>query len=126
MTHINSYSYSPKGVVSNNQNAAEKGDANLTTAQNQQQAANTNTQVSGSDVLNYMAAQNAAFVPTGGPKTVNVSDYVNAEQKTRIEDFMKGFEADYEEMLALTLEEFPDLSEGAAGAIALGYIDETY
>lgn len=125
MTNINPIRLT-NGAVSNNQKHAEKGDVTQGNEQNYQQSANVNSQVNGSDVLNYMATQNAAFVPTNATKTVNVADYVNAEQKTRIEDFMKAFEADFEEISAMTMDEFPDLSEGAASEIALAYIDSTY
>lgn len=125
MTNINPIKLT-NGAVSGNQKHAENGDVTQNTEQNYQQTANANVQVSGNDVLNFMAAQNAAFVPASGPKTVNVSDYVNAEQKARIEDFMKAFEADFEEISAMTMDEFPELSEGAASEIALAYIDTKY
>ena len=59
-------------------------------------------------------------------KTVDVNKYVNAEQMARIESFMKGFEADFDEVSATALNEFPDITQEAASNIALAYINQTY
>ena len=83
-------------------------------------------EVAAKDVLNYMAATNSDLVPASVKKTVDVNKYVNAEQMARIESFMKRFEADFDEITATALNEFPDISKEAANGIALAYINQTY
>jgi hypothetical protein len=39
---------------------------------------------------------------------------------------MQGFEADYDEAFSITADEFPEISEKAAGDIALAYINASY
>ena len=39
---------------------------------------------------------------------------------------MKGFEADYEEAFNIASNEFPEISEQAAGDLALAYINSSY
>lgn len=77
-------------------------------------------------VLSYLATKNADILPSKGKKTVDVSKYVNAEQAARIEEFMKAFEDDFNQISGITLEEFPDLSEEAAGDLALTYINTAF
>lgn len=78
------------------------------------------------DVLGFLAAANSDLVPASVKKTVDVNKYVNAEQMARIESFMKGFEADFDEVSATALNEFPDITQEAASNIALAYINQTY
>lgn len=78
------------------------------------------------DVLGFLAATNADIMPVHVKKTVDVSKYVNDEQAARIENFMKAFEADFDEATATALEEFPDITQETASNIALAYINQTY
>ncbi len=78
------------------------------------------------DVLNFMAGLNSDLVPAKVTRTVDVSKYVTPEQEARIAEFMKGFEADIETISTNAQAEFPELSENAANAIALAYVDSTY
>lgn len=87
----------------------------------------TNTQKTGAnEVLGYMAAVNADIIPAKVKRTVEVSKYVNDEQSARIEDFMKGFEADFDEISNAAMAEFPDISQNVADQIALTYINSSY
>ena len=78
------------------------------------------------DVLNFMAGLNSDLLPAKVTRTVDVSKYVTPEQQARIAEFMKGFEADIETLSTNAQAEFPELSENAANAIALAYVDSTY
>ena len=81
-------------------------------------------ELSGSDVLNFLAAQRADFIPTkAARRSVDVSKYVNEEQQARIEDMMKGFEANYEDAFNVAKQEFPELSEKAASSLALAWAE---
>lgn len=82
--------------------------------------------VESKEVLGFMAAQNTDIVPAKIKKTVDVSKYVNEEQTQRIKDFIASFEADYNEASEIAMNEFPDLSQEAAGNIALAYINASY
>lgn len=82
-------------------------------------------QMSSKDVLAFLEAKNAAFVPVRAPKVLDVDKYVSSEDQARIEEFMNGFEADYDEAVAIAVEEF-GISPEAAGEVALAYIDNTY
>ncbi len=82
-------------------------------------------QISSKDVLAFLEAKNAAFVPIVAPKVLEPSKYVSKEQEARIEEFMKQFEADYDEAVAIAKDEF-GISSEAAGEVALAYIDSTY
>lgn len=86
----------------------------------------TKKQMSSEDVLGYMAKVNADIIPAKAERTIEVSKYVNAQQQERIENFMKAFEADYDEASQIALTEFPDISQETAGKIALAYINATY
>lgn len=83
-------------------------------------------EVNSNTVFSYLAAQNADIVPASATKTLNVSKYVTPEQEARIADFMKGFEADFDDFTATATDEFPDLSDGAASELALAYINSAY
>lgn len=82
--------------------------------------------VDSNEVLGFLAAQNADLVPAKTKKTVDVSKYVTPEQAERISGFIKGFEKDYDEISEAAVKEFPDLTESAAGSIALAYINASY
>ena len=73
-----------------------------------------------------MAAQNTDIVPAKTTKTVDISKYVNEEQTQRIKDFMAAFEADFNQASEIAMNEFPDLSQEAAGNIALAYLNSSY
>ena len=83
-------------------------------------------QIGSNEVFGFLAAQNADLIPVKTQKTVEVSKYVTPEQEARIADFMKGFEADFEEAFNIATDEFPEISERAAGNIALAYINASY
>ncbi len=82
--------------------------------------------INSNSVFDYMAAQNADIMPASITKTYNVSKYVSAEQETRIQDFMKGFETDFDEIANAASNEFPELTEGAVSELALTYINNKY
>ncbi len=83
-------------------------------------------QIGSNEVFGFLAAQNADLIPVKTQKTVEVSKYVTPEQEARIADFMKGFEADFDEAFNIATDEFPEISERAAGNIALAYINASY
>ena len=96
-------------------------------AENQEQAKEKQQkQVSSNEVLGFMAAQNADLIPLAAPKTVDPSKYVTNEQEARIAEFMKNFEADYDEAFAIAKGEFPEVSDQLAGDLALSYINASY
>ena len=74
---------------------------NETTADNKPKAENTNTQVSGSDTLDYMNAQATSMRPQETKRVLNISKYVSPEQAQRIIGSMLNvFEPKVEEYLA--------------------------
>ena len=77
------------------------------------------------EVLSFLSMQNVDVIPKS-TRTYNVSKYVTAEQEARIAEFMKGFEADFENASAIAKEEFPDIEQRTADNIALAYINATY
>lgn len=83
-------------------------------------------QLGSNEVFGFLAAQNADLIPVKAQKTVDVSKYVTKEQEARIADFMKGFEADFDEAFNIAADEFPEISEKAASDIALAYINASY
>lgn len=85
-----------------------------------------NKEVDSKEVLGYLAAQNLDMVPVRAKKNVDVAKYVSNEQEARIAEFMKGFEADYDEAFSLAKEEFPEISDRLAGDLALSYINASY
>lgn len=87
---------------------------------------NAPKEIPAKDVLGFLAATNADIMPVHAKKTVEVSKYVNDEQASRIEDFMKNFEANFDEATAIALEEFPDITQETASNIALAYINQIY
>ena len=82
--------------------------------------------VDSKEVLGFLASQNADLIPAKVKRTVDVSKYVTPEQAERISGFVKGFENDYDVVSQTAMQEFSDLSESAAGSIALAYINATY
>ena len=84
-----------------------------------------NKQLGANDVLGYMAAANADLIPVKAQRTVDVRKYVSTDQEKRISEFVKGFEADYENAAAMAVNEF-GVDEKVAGEIALAYINASY
>ncbi len=80
-------------------------------------------ELSGSEVLSFLAAQNADFIPAKAARRIDVSKYVNAEQQARIEGMMKDFEANYEDAFQAATNEFPELSKNAASDLALAWAE---
>ena len=95
-----------------------KKSTNETVAENQQKK-----QFGSNEVFGFLAAQNADLIPVKPTRTYEVSKYVTPEQQARIESFVKGLEASYDEALAITADEFPEISQKAAGEIALAYVN---
>jgi hypothetical protein len=93
---------------------------------NQEKQAEDKKQVDSKEVLGYMAAQGLDMVPVRTQKTLDVSKYVNDEQEARIADFMKDFEANYDEAFAIAADEFPGISDDLANDLALSYINASY
>ena len=123
MTNINPIKLGISGqslfTKENNQEIAKEA------AKNHQKEA-PQKEIAAKDVLGFMAAVNSDLVPAKVTKTVDVNKYVNAEQADRIASFMKAFEADFDEVSAAALNEFPDITQEAASSIALAYINQTY
>ena len=101
-------------------------DLNKNSAKEETAQAKEEKQVSSNEVLGFLAAQNADMIPVRTQKTLDVSKYVTEEQEARIEEFMKGFEADYDEAVEIAGEEFPGISDELAGDLALAYINSSY
>ena len=95
-------------------------------ANEQKTAENAKKQIGSNEVLGFMAAQNTDLIPVKPTRTYEVSKYVTPEQEARIAQSVKGLEADYEEAFSIAANEFPDISEKAAGEIALAYINASY
>lgn len=93
---------------------------------NQEKQAEDQKQVDSKEVLGYMAAQGLDMVPVRTQKTLDISKYVNDEQEARIADFMKDFEANYDEAFAIAADEFPGISDDLANDLALSYINASY
>ena len=113
------------GITSNQfvvQEKQEEQKKNL----NQEKQAEDKKQVDSKEVLGFMAAQGLDMVPVRAQRTLDVSKYVNDEQEARIADFMKDFEANYDEAFAIAADEFPGISEDLANDLALSYIDASY
>ncbi|MCD7779175.1 MAG: hypothetical protein LUH05_00695 [Candidatus Gastranaerophilales bacterium] len=123
MSNINPIKFGVAGQYYKNDS---KEDLSKSTEKEQQSTAANQKQVNSSEVLGFMAAQNADMVPVKTQKTVDVSKYVSEDQEARIADFMEGFEADFDEAFNIAAEEFPDLSEEAAVSLALSYINASY
>lgn len=84
-----------------------------------------NKHLAANDVLGYMAAANADLIPAKVQRTVDVKKYVTADQEKRIGEFIKGFQADYDNAAAVAASEF-GVDEKVAGEIALAYINASY
>ena len=124
MTNINPIRF---GVSSNQYFKNEEKEDLTKNSENAKKTANEGKKsIDSKEVLGFMAAQNTDILPTKTKKTLDVSKYVNEEQTQRIKDFMATFEADYNEASEIAMNEFPDLSQEAAGNIALAYINASY
>ncbi len=77
-------------------------------------------------VFDYMSAQNTDIMPASVTKAYSVSKYVSPEQEARIEDFVKSFETNYDDIVKSASNEFVELSEGAVSELALNYINNKY
>ncbi len=97
-----------------------------TPAKEQKAAEKQHKQLGSNEVLGYLSAQNADLIPVKAQKTLDVSKYVTKEQEARIAAFVKGYEADYAEAFNIAANEFPEISEKAAGDLALAYINASY
>ncbi len=104
----------------------EKEDLSNKSEKNVQQKKEPERTIESNEILGFMAAQKADIIPSAARKTVDVAKYVNPEQAARIEEFMSGFETDFNAISQTALEEFPDISEEAANSIALAYINSSY
>lgn len=124
MTNINPIKF---GVSSNQYFKNEEKEDLTKTSENAKKApAEAKKSIDSKEVLGFMAAQNTDIVPAKTTKTVDVSKYVNEEQTQRIKDFMAAFEADFNQASEIAMNEFPDLSQEAAGNIALAYLNSSY
>lgn len=124
MTNINPIKFGVAGnqyfKQDNKEDLAKTSDKQAKAAPEAQKSLESNA------VLGFLAAQNADILPAKTKKTVEVSKYVTPEQSSRIEEFMKSFEADFNEVSEIALNEFPDLSQEAARDLALAYINTAY
>ena len=90
------------------------------TKQKEKQAEENNKQMAPADVLGLLAAQNV-------DKQLSVEKLADKiELKARIEDYLGNFEEMYGRVLSAILEEFPELTEDAAGKIALAYLNASF
>lgn len=114
--------------VTGNQYFKQESQEDLTrgAAKEQPSTEKTEKKLGSNEVLGFMAAQNADLIPVKAQRTLDVSKYVTPEQEARIAEFMQGFQEDYDEAFAITADEFPEISEKAAGEIALAYINASY
>lgn len=114
--------------VTGNQYFKQENQEDLTrsAAKEQPSTEKAEKKLGSNEVLGFMAAQNADLIPVKAQRTLDVSKYVTPEQEARIAEFMQGFQADYDEAFAITADEFPEISENAAGEIALAYINASY
>ncbi|MCD7739857.1 MAG: hypothetical protein LUH11_00705 [Candidatus Gastranaerophilales bacterium] len=123
MSNINPIKFGVAGQYYKNNT---KEDLNNSKDKEQQISQTQQKQVSSNDVLGYLAAQNTDMIPIKSQKTLDVSKYVSEDDEARITEFMKGFESDYNEAYAIAADEFPEISENAAGNLALAYINASY
>ena len=117
--------------VTGNQYIQKESNEDATKQAANESVANQDSQkkLSSDDVLgfeNAKAAYNKSAIHIANTRTYNVSKYVDAASEARITGFVKGLEADYEEAFATTTNEFPEISQKAAGEIALAYINASY
>lgn len=124
MTNINPLKF---GVTGNQYFKQEtKKDLAESAAGDQKATEKQNKQLGSNEVLGFMAAQYSDLVPVKTQKTLDVSKYVTPEQEARIAAFMQGFEADFDEAFEIAANEFPEISQKAAGDLALAYINASY
>ncbi len=123
MTNINPINF---GYIQNNYKIKSSDEEQKKDSQYTQDNNKPKKQMGSDEILGYLAATNSDLVPKNVKKTVDVEKYVNNEQYARMEEFMKGFESDYDEAMNVALNEFPDISQKTAGNIALAYINATY
>ena len=124
MSNINPLKF---GVTGNQYFKQEsKEDLSKGTEKESKAKGNEHKQLASNDVFGFMAAQNADLIPVKTKKTLDVSKYVTPEQEARITEFMKGFEADFDEAFNIAADEFPEISDKAASDLALAYINASY
>lgn len=123
MSNINPIKFGVAGQYYKNE---AKEDLSTNKEKEQQTAQTQQKQVSSNEVLGYLAAQNTDMIPVKAQKTLDVSKYVSEDDEARIAEFMEGFEADFDEAYNIAAGEFPELSQEAAGSIALAYINASY
>lgn len=124
MTNINPIRF---GIGANQYFKQEgKEDLAKSAEKNTKAAPEAKKSIESGEVLGFMAAQNADLMPAKAKKTIEVSKYVTPEQAARIENFMKGFEADFKEASDIALNEFPDITQETVDGIALAYINSSY
>ncbi len=104
----------------------EDKEQNKNTKNEEQKPEKQQKQVSSQEVLGFLAAQNADMIPVKATKKLDVGKYVSKEQEARIAEFMKGFEEDFDEALAIAKDEFPEISDKLASDLALSYINASY
>ncbi len=114
------------GITENKYVIKDKNDELNKKSTEGKQGEKQNKEVDSKEVLGYLAAQNLDMVPLQAKKNVDVSKYVSSEQEARIAEFMKGFEADYDEAFSIAKNEFPEVSDKLAGDLALSYINASY
>ena len=112
--------------ITNNQFVVQEKQEEQKRNLNKEKQAEDKKQVDSNEVLGFMAAQGLDMVPVRTQKTLDVSKYVNDEQEARIADFMKDFEANYDEAFAIAADEFPGISDDLANDLALSYINASY
>ncbi len=123
MTNINPIRF---GITGNNYFKHEEKEDLAKNNKEAKSEEKSQKQYESNELLGFLAAQNADIRPAQPTRTYNVSKYVNAEQESRIADFMKGFEADFEGASKFAKDEFPDINQRTADNIALAYINATY
>ncbi|MCD7878501.1 MAG: hypothetical protein LUG16_01050 [Candidatus Gastranaerophilales bacterium] len=111
------------GVYGSNSYFTQQEKEDLTqTSKKEANTENTpNRQMESSEILGYMAAQSAAFVPVQKP--LDVSQYVSAEEEERIAASMEKFVATEEAVHSSVKNEDLGLSDEAETEISLAYMN---
>ena len=90
----------------------------------QQQAPPQQSTVSANDVLGYMAQAATFSSPVAAPKTINPANYVDAQSSARISQSMKDFETLVQQNFNSITQEFPEISDKTAYALAAKMLEE--
>ena len=120
MANINPINF---GIITNSPFKKEQNEGLAAQGENKNPVPAEQKNIPNQDVLGFMSAQNNDLIPAKVKRTVKVSDYVTPEQEARIASMMNSFTKKVDEVSNAAQNEFPDLSQSAADAIALEYMN---